>query len=71
MGTIGIWFHQSKVLTPGNILAMTWEEVTYNEGYDHVLSNELSNEVVEFLIFLAEQKIDVFARAPAVSILCA
>jgi len=29
----------------------------------------LSDEVVKFLIFLAEQKSDVFARAPAVSIL--
>jgi len=29
----------------------------------------LSDEVVKFLIVLAEQKSDVFARAPAVSIL--
>jgi len=27
-GTIGIWFHQSKVLTSGDLLAMTWVEVT-------------------------------------------
>jgi len=44
---------------------MTWEEVACNEGHDHVLSDE----VVKFLIILAEQKSDVFARAPAVSIL--
>jgi len=44
---------------------MTWEEVAYNEGHDHVLSNE----VLKFLIFLAEQKSDVFARVLAVSIL--
>jgi len=41
------------VLTSRDLLAMTWEEVAYNEGHDHVLSNE----VVKFLIFLAEQKV--------------
>ena len=50
-GTLGIWFHQSKVLTSSDLLTMNWEEVTYNEAHDHVLSNE----VVKFLIFLAEQ----------------
>jgi len=64
-GTIGIGFHQSKVLSSGDLLTMTWEEVAYNKGHDHVLSDE----VVKFLIFLAEQKSDVFARAPSVSIL--
>ena len=64
-GTIGIWFHQSKLLTSGDLLTMTWEEVAYNEGHDHVLSNE----VVKFLIVLAEQKSNVFARAPAINIL--
>jgi len=44
---------------------MTWVEVSRNEGYDHVLSNE----AVKFLIVLAEQKSNVFARAPAISIL--
>jgi len=44
---------------------MTWEEVAYNEGHDYVISNE----VVKFLIFLAEQKSYVFARATSVSIL--
>jgi len=44
---------------------MTWEKVAYKEGHNHVLSNE----VVKFLIFLAEQKSDVFALAPAVSVL--
>jgi len=44
---------------------MTWVEVAQNEGHDHVIPNE----VVKFLIVLAEQKSNVFARAPAVSIL--
>jgi len=64
-GTIGIWFHQSKVLTSGDIFTMTWVEVAQNKGHDHVLSNE----VVKFLIVLAEQKSNVFVRAPAINIL--
>ena len=44
---------------------MTWVEVAQNEGHDHVISNE----VVKFLIVLAEQKSNVFARAPAINIL--
>ena len=31
-GTIGIWFHQSKVLTSGDLLTMTWEKVAKMEG---------------------------------------
>ena len=64
-GTTGIRFHQSKVLTPGDLFKMTGEEIACNEGHDHVFSNE----VVKFLIILAEQKSDMFPRAPAVSIL--
>ena len=62
-GTIGIWFHQSKVLTSGELLTITWLEVAQNEGHDHVIPNE----VVKFLIVLAEQKSNVFARAPAIN----
>jgi len=32
---------------------MTWVEVAQNEGHNHVLSNE----VVQFLIVLAEEKV--------------
>jgi len=64
-GTTGIWFHQSNVLTSGDLFTMTWLEVAQNEGHDHVLSNE----VVKFRIVLAEQKSNVFARAPAINIL--
>ena len=62
-GTIGIWFHQSKELTSGDLLTMTWVEVAQNEGHDHVIPNE----VVKFLIVLAEQKSNVSLPEPGSS----